>query len=102
MAKLKKDSGQELDDLVMRTDSEPELKQESDDPVEAACEAYGIDRRFLMGSRVHPDRSVTLVTAGGAKVTRRHGETVRPLSAISVTGINPENDRRKPITGGKR
>lgn len=77
-----------------------------DDPgvqeqIAAACQAYGIDEENLLGSRC-ADGVVMLVTAGGAKVTWVPEMEIKPLSRVRITGIDPENERGKPITGGER
>jgi len=77
------------------------MGSDSEDQIAAACEAYGITEEHLMGSAC-ADGVVTLVTIGGSKVTWQHGMEVKPLTSIQITGINPANDHRKPITGGKR
>lgn len=68
-----------------------------------ACDAYGIDDEYLFGSAILEDGVVVLITAGGSKVFWKPGRVVEtPLTSIQITGINPANQRRKPITGGKR
>lgn len=69
--------------------------------IREACEAYGIEEEYLLDAVVR-EETVTLITAGGFKVTWSQGMEVSPLTRIQITGINPENAKRKPITGGKR
>jgi len=70
-------------------------------PVEMACAAYGIEPKYLLGSRMDGE-SVILVTVGGSKVVWTPGAPITPLTRVQITGINPANANRKPITGGKR
>jgi len=63
-----------------------------------ACRAYGIDKKFVLSSRMDGDAAI-IVTQGGAKVQYRKGDEVEKLSPIRVTGVNPENERRKPVAG---
>lgn len=66
-------------------------------PVQLACEAYGIDPKHVFASGIDRETGVvTIVTAGGKKV-RWNGEKVEKLSAIEITGINPV--KRKPVMG---
>lgn len=69
--------------------------------IDKACEAYGIDPKYLFGSRVDGDE-VVLVTNGGKKVRYKASDEVEPLGVIAVTGINPENEKRKVIAGKKK
>ena len=74
----------------------PTIKTEEKLLIEA-MKAYGIERRYVLASRVE-NGQVTILTHGGSRVRYRSGEQVMPLDAIAVTGINPK--KRKPITGG--
>lgn len=70
--------------------------------IEAACQAYGIAAKHLLGSNI--DRSTeeaVLVTNGGAKVRYKAGQAVTKLSEIRITGINP-NPKRRQLTGARK
>lgn len=64
-----------------------------------AMKDCGIDAEYLVASRICADGSVVLVTAGGKKVRWVEGGVIPALSRIDITGINPKNDKRKPIAG---
>ena len=64
----------------------------------AACEAYGIDQKYVIGSAVK-DGVAIVVTNGGKKVRFKAGDKVEKLDSVAVTGINPTAKKRKPITG---
>ena len=65
-----------------------------------ALKAYGIDRKYVLKSRMDPRTGeAVVVTVGGAKVRYKAGASVQPLSEIRVTGVNPEWKKRKPIAG---
>lgn len=66
-----------------------------------ALKAFGIDEKYLLSHRVKGS-SVILVTKGGSKVIFKPGAKIHKLTAIQITGINPENARRKPIVGKKK
>ena len=66
-----------------------------------ACEAFGIDAKYLLASKVYGDE-VVLVTNGGKKVRYKSGDKVEPLDEIAVTGINPAAKKRKVIAGKKK
>jgi len=69
----------------------------------AACKAYGIDEKYILKRRIHPDGRVVVVTRGGAKVFWFEDmKDIEPLGPIRVTGVNPENAKRKPIAGKAR
>jgi len=70
------------------------------DLIAAACEAYGIVSKYVVGSAVK-DGVATIVTNGGKKVRFKAGDKVEALDQISVTGINPAA-KRKPITGAAK
>lgn len=72
------------------------------DLIEAACNAYGIEGKYLLGSRISSQGLVSLVTVGGAKVFWKPGEDVIPLSVIQITGENPAKRPRKPVAGTLR
>ncbi len=91
--------------MAKKAKREPRLDDECPEevnlePIREACTAYGIDPEYLMG-RFYDELTgeVMLVTHGGKKVSWRAGMTVAKLSAIEVTGVNPEWARRKVITG---
>jgi len=65
-----------------------------------ACEAYGIDPKFVIGRAVRGGVAV-IVTNGGSKVRFKPGDHVVPLDPIAVTGINPK-PKRKPIAGAAK
>lgn len=74
-----------------------------DEIVEGLREAYGIPREYLLLGRVDAvTGEVVLVTHGGKKIRHREGDEPMPLSEIEITGINPENARRKVVAGKKR
>lgn len=64
-----------------------------------AMKDCGIDAEYLVASRICADGSVVMVTAGGKKVRWVEGGDIPALSYIDITGINPRNDKRKPIAG---
>lgn len=69
--------------------------------IEEACKAYGIDKKFVVGSFYkEAEKTAVIVTNGGSKVLYKAGQEVSKLGEIAVTGINPV--KRKPITGGKK
>jgi len=75
-----------------------EKKMTEKDLLAKALEAYGIDPKFVLGSRVDPAaQEAMVVTNGGKKVLWSPGKEVAPLNDIEITGINPI--KRKPITG---
>ena len=65
-----------------------------------ACEAYGIEPKYVLGSAVRGGVAV-IVTRGGSKVRFKAGIPVVPLDPIAVTGINPK-PKRKPIAGAAK
>ena len=64
-----------------------------------ATKAYGIPAKEILAASVDPSGLVTLVTNGGSRVRWREGDKPEPLSMIQITGINPENAKRKPVAG---
>lgn len=64
-----------------------------------ALKAYGIAEKYVHGSRVDVEGKVTIVTHGGKKVAWKKGMEVEPLTTIQVTGIDPDRQKRKPLTG---
>jgi hypothetical protein len=67
--------------------------------IAAACDAYGIGKKFVAGSRYDEQTSeAVIVTNGGTKVRFKDGDEVTKLDIISITGINPA-PKKKPITG---
>ena len=67
--------------------------------IAAACEEYGIDKKYVFASSYHADTGeAVIVTNGGSKVRFKAGAKVEPMDSIAVTGINPK-PKRKPITG---
>jgi hypothetical protein len=64
-----------------------------------ACEAYGIDPKYVFASNVSADGVVTILTNGGTRVKFRKGDKVRPLDPVAIDGIS----RKKPrIVMGKK
>ena len=63
-----------------------------------ALEAYGIEKKYVIGSRYDAAaKTAIVVTAGGKKVRFTAGDKPAPLDPISVSGINPV--KRKVIAG---
>lgn len=70
--------------------------------IEEACKAYGIDKKYVLASRVDKETGeAVIVTVGGKKVRYKAGDKVQPLGSIAITGVNPAA-KRKPITGAKK
>ncbi|MHC1726505.1 MAG: hypothetical protein AB9866_10925 [Syntrophobacteraceae bacterium] len=94
MGKRRQMTGTEADGMATTEDS----------IIAEALQAYGIPEQYCFASNFNSDTGiVTIVTHGGKKVRWFEGcEVERQLSEIEVAGINPENARRKPITGGGR
>jgi hypothetical protein len=66
-----------------------------------ACDAYGINPKFVTGTRLDEvTGEVIIVTNGGKKVRYKDGDKPEKLSQLDVTGINPA-PKRKSITGAK-
>jgi len=59
----------------------------------------GIDPKYVFSATVMSDGEVVIVTNGGSKVRWVEGQDAPKLTPVQITGINPENARRKPITG---
>jgi hypothetical protein len=77
--------------------------QEIGDALKAALEAHGVDPRHVLSSRHDAATGVVIfVTNGGKKVQWKEGEKAASLSEIEITGVNPENAKRRPITGAKK
>ena len=76
---------------------EGKIASANDKLLAAACEAYGVAPKYVIGSSVK-DGVATIVTYGGKKVRFKAGDKPEPLDQISVTGVNPA-PKRKPITG---
>lgn len=85
-------------DVETRKEAEAISEQ---DLIDIACEAYDIPADCLLDGLVR-DGVVTLITVGGSKVTWSSGQEITPLTRVQITGVNPANANRKPITGGKR
>ena len=66
-----------------------------------ACDAFGIAPKYVIGSAVK-DGVAVVVTVGGKKVRFKAGDKPVPLDQISVTGVNPNAKKRKPITGAAK
>lgn len=68
--------------------------------IQAACEAYGIDPKYVLSSYVDPNTGeVVIVTQGGMKVRYKAGDKVEPLDPITVSGINSKNVKKKVVAG---
>jgi len=70
--------------------------------INAALKAFGIDKQYVLGSRIDGETGeAVIVTVGGAKVRYSEGDDVTPLTPVRITGISPKKPR--PITGvGKK
>jgi hypothetical protein len=80
-------------------DAGPDSKDEA---IAAALKIFGIPEQYVLSAKCDPEaHRVTIVTHGGKRVSWSGEEDIRPLTRIEITGVNPENARRKPITGGK-
>ena len=67
--------------------------------IAAACDAYGIGKKFIAGSRYdEATNEAVIVTNGGTKVRFKDGDKPEKLSDLAVTGVNPA-PKKKPITG---
>ena len=78
-------------------------KSAGDKLIAAACEAYGIDPKYVFASRYDAKTGEAVVlTNGGSKVRFKAGAAVRPLSEIAVTGINPAWAKKKVIAGKEK
>ena len=70
----------------------------ADPLLDAACKAYGIEKKFVFAHSVKAGE-VTIVTNGGAKVRWKKGDEVEPLEPVRVDGIV----RKKPkVIAGKK
>lgn len=80
----------------------PEIGPEFE-AIQAALQAFGIPEEFVMLARRDPESGrVTVVTHGGKKVVWSGEGEVQPLTQIEITGINPENAKRRPLTGVRK
>ncbi len=91
------------DPAVDETAKKPDKKKEL---IAMACDAYGIDEKYVFASGVRQDprRKTTvavIVTRGGKKVFYAAGDEVTPLNQIQITGINP-NPKSKKLTPGPK
>jgi len=65
-----------------------DAKDEGRDLIDEACEAYGINKRYVFSSAYHSDTDeAVIVTNGGAKVRYRRGDKVEALPPVRVDGI---------------
>ncbi len=80
---------------------EGKVKAADEKLIAAACEAYGIDKKYVLASAVNAAGQAVVVTVGGSKVRFKTGDHVTPLDPIAVTGVNPK-PKRKPITGAAK
>jgi hypothetical protein len=74
--------------------------KETDELILKACEAYGIDPKYVFSSAVK-DGEAVILTNGGTRVRYRAGDKGEPLKEIAITGINPEA-KRKVIAGAPK
>lgn len=92
----------EKDDALKAAEAEAkrlaeELKRKEEanaKAIAAACKAYGISAKHVHGSAVRGDE-VTIVTAGGAKVSWRPGDKVKALDPVRVHGIPAKKKAKK-------
>lgn len=94
MGKRRQTTGTEADNMSTVEDS----------IIAAALQAFGVPEEYCLASNYDSNTGiVTIVTHGGRKVQWFDGaEVERHLTEVEITGINPENARRKPITGAGR
>lgn len=79
------------------------MSEEEQAICEEAYAAMGIAAEFVFSSSYDRDsRTVTVLTAGGKRVLLKPGERPPELTAIEISGVNPELARRKPVAGKKR
>jgi hypothetical protein len=63
-----------------------------------ALAAYGIDKKYVLGSRYDQQtQEAVIVTIGGSKVRFKEGDKPEKLGQIAITGVNPV--KRKVIAG---
>jgi len=80
---------------------ELELTKEQKKLVAEACEAYGIQEKYVLKARYDPEaKQAVIITHGGAKVRFRAGDKVVPLEAVRVDGIIRK--KMKPLTPGPK
>jgi|GEM_PF-2865930 len=86
-----------------KAEAEESVKRGKGDLVAEACAAYGIAPEYLFAGRIDAETGeAVIVTRGGAKVRFKAGASVRPLSEIAVTGVNPEWAKKKVIAGKEK
>jgi phosphoserine phosphatase len=67
------------------------------------CKELGITAEHALAcSFDRATDTVSILTAGGKCVRLRPGDKPPQLSAIEITGVNPELARRKPVVGKRR
>ncbi len=69
--------------------------------IDGACEAYGIDKKYVLGSNYYPETGeAVIVTSGGAKVRFKTDDEVEKLPPERVDGVS----RKKPryVAGKKK
>jgi hypothetical protein len=67
--------------------------------IATACDAFGIDSKFVAGSRYDEvTGEAVIVTIGGSKVRFKDGDKPEKLSIVAITGVN-KAPKKKPITG---
>jgi len=69
--------------------------------VDDACRAYGINKKYILASRFdRATNTITLVTAGGSKISFAKGAKVEKLTSEAVTGISKKP--KKVLVGLKK
>jgi hypothetical protein len=65
------------------------------DLIDKACSAYGVDKKYLLGSRYYAETDeAVIVTNGGRKVRYKEGDKVEQLSHTEVTGEKPKGGQQ--------
>jgi len=79
---------------------EKPLTKDEQKLIDDGCKAYGIDKEYLLKSRIDPHtKEAILVTHGGAKVRFKKGIEVEILDPVRVDG----KPRKKPrVVAGKK
>lgn len=77
------------------------LSKAGQELIDKACKAYGIDKKYVLGSNYYPETGeAVIVTHGGAKVRFKKGDEVEELAPERADGIS----RKKPryVAGKKK
>ena len=70
--------------------------------IAAGCAAFGINKKFVAGSRYDElTNEAVIVTNGGTKVRFKDGDKPEKLNPIAITGINTAA-KKKPIAGAEK